>query len=245
MPASAAAPSATEEKKRKKEKKSSEPEPEFYISPEEKAKAFEETKHLFSLSNKKKSKKRMAAGENAHGLENEAEDDQYHKYLEVALGQGDHFQILDRVYKQIQEKNPEFGNRKKHMMSAPHVARVGTTKTCWVNFVDHCNKMNRDYKHVLSFVLSELGTDGSLDGKNQLIIKGKYTSKKLESILKKYIGMYVACNDCRSPNTVLERDHINKLYFVICKSCGSKRSVAAIKTGYHAVKKGERYKSRQ
>ena len=125
------------------------------------------------------------------------------------------------------------------MMSAPHVARVGTTKTCWVNFVDHCNKMNRDYKHVLSFVLSELGTDGSLDGKNQLIIKGKYTSKKLESILKKYIGMYVACNDCRSPNTVLERDHINKLYFVICKSCGSRRSVAAIKTGYHAVKKGE------
>lgn len=86
MPASAAAPSATEEKKRKKEKKSSEPEPEFYISPEEKAKAFEETKHLFSLSNKKKSKKRMAAGENAHGLENEAEDDQYHKYLEVVLG---------------------------------------------------------------------------------------------------------------------------------------------------------------
>ena len=62
---------------------------------------------------------------------------------------------------------------------------------------------------------------------------------------EKYIGMYVACNDCRSPNTVLERDHINKLYFVICKSCGSKRSVAAIKTGYHAVKKGERYKSRQ
>lgn len=81
-----AAPPATEEKKRKKEKKTSEPEPEFYISPEEKAKAFEETKDLFSLSNKKKSKKRTAAGENPHGLENEAEDDQYHKYLEVAFG---------------------------------------------------------------------------------------------------------------------------------------------------------------
>lgn len=39
--------------------------------------------------------------------------------------------------------------------------------------------MNRDYKHVLSFVLSELGTEGSLDGKNQLIIKGRYVNKKL------------------------------------------------------------------
>ena len=130
-------------------------------------------------------------------------------------------------------------------MSLPQVARVGTTKTCWINFVDHCNKMNREYKHVLSFVLSELGTDGSFDGKNQLIIKGRYTDKKLASILKKYISIYVACNMCNSPNTVLERDHITTLYFVQCNSCGCRRSVAAIKSGYHAIGRGERNKSRQ
>lgn len=83
--AAAATPSATEEKKRKKEKKPSESEPEFYISPEEREKAFEETKNLFSLSNKKKSKKRMTAGENSHGLANEVEDSQYQKYLEVGF----------------------------------------------------------------------------------------------------------------------------------------------------------------
>lgn len=152
---------------------------------------------------------------------------------------------MDRVYEKIQENNPELTAAKKYTMSVPQVARVGTTKTCWINFVDHCNRMNRDYKHVLSFVLSELGTEGSLDGKNQLIIKGRYVNKKLESILKKYISIYVACSMCHSPNTVLERDHVNKLYFVLCKNCGCKRSVAAIKSGYHAVSKGDRYKSRQ
>ena len=145
----------------------------------------------------------------------------------------------------IQEHNPDLSREKKQTMSVPQVARIGSTKTCWINFVDHCNKMNRDYKHFLSFVLSELGTDGSLDAKNQLIIKGKYVNKKLESILKKYIATYVACNMCRSPNTILERDHVTKLYFVNCKNCGCKRSVAAIKSGYHAISKGERYKSRQ
>ena len=175
----------------------------------------------------------------------ETAGDQYYKYIDVVFSSICDPQILDRVYQQIQANNPEFGNHKKYTMSLPQVARIGTTKTCWINFVDHCNKMNREYKHVLSFVLSELGTDGSLDGKNQLIIKGRYTNKKLESILKKYIGIYVACSVCHSPNTILERDHINKLNFVTCCSCGSKRSVAAIKTGYHAVKKGERYKSRQ
>ena len=154
-------------------------------------------------------------------------------------------QMLDRVYEKIQDNNPEIAVAKKYSMPIPQVARIGTTKTCWINFVDHCNRMNRDYKHFLSFVLSELGTDGSLDAKNQLVIKGKYTSKKLESILKKYIGVYVACNMCHSPNTTLERDHVTKLYFVNCKNCGCKRSVAAIKTGYHAVSKGERHKSRQ
>lgn len=152
---------------------------------------------------------------------------------------------MDRLYERIHAHNPDIGSSKKYTMSVPQVARVGSRKTCWINFVDHCQRMNRDHKHVLSFVLSELGTEGSLDGKNQLIIKGKYINKKLESLLKKYIGIYVACSMCHSPNTILERDPVTKLYFMHCQNCDSKRSVAAIKSGYHAVAKGERYKSRQ
>ena len=152
---------------------------------------------------------------------------------------------MERLYDRIHAHNPELGTVKKTVMSLPQVARIGTTKTCWINFVDHCQRMNRDHKHVLSFVLSELGTEGSLDGKNQLIIRGKYTNKKFESLLKNYIGIYVACSMCNSSNTLLERDPVTKLYFVHCQSCDCKRSVAAIKSGYHAVSKGERHKSRQ
>lgn len=65
VPAAAVAPVETVEKKEKKAKKVAEPEPEFYIPLEEREKAFEETKHLFDPSIKKKSKKRATAGEGA------------------------------------------------------------------------------------------------------------------------------------------------------------------------------------
>ena len=39
---------------------------------------------------------------------------------------------------------------------------VGTTRTCWANFVEYCNILHRETKHVMSFILAELGVDGTL-----------------------------------------------------------------------------------
>ena len=44
---------------------------------------------------------------------------------------------------------------------------------------------------------------------------------------------YVTCKTCRSPDTELNKGE-NRLYFVTCNSCGSRRSVTAIKTGFSA-----------
>ena len=42
----------------------------------------------------------------------------------------------------------------------------------------------------MSFLMAELGTIGSVDGNNQLIIKGVFQQKNVESVLKKYISEY-------------------------------------------------------
>lgn len=44
---------------------------------------------------------------------------------------------------------------------------------------------------------------------------------------------YVTCKTCKSPNTELSKGE-NRLYFVQCNSCGSRRTVTAIKTGFSA-----------
>ena len=58
------------------------------------------------------------------------------------------------------------------VIKPPQVMRVGKKRTAFANFVEIANKMNRQPKHLLQFLLAELGTKGAIDGSNQLIIKG-------------------------------------------------------------------------
>ena len=46
----------------------------------------------------------------------------------------------------------------------------------------------------------------------------------------------------RNPETSLTRDSVTRLYFIQCESCGSRRSVAPIKTGFHATNRTDRRK---
>jgi translation initiation factor 2 subunit 2 len=41
----------------------------------------------------------------------------------------------------------------------------------------------------MAFSLTELGTSGSVDGSFRLVIKGRFTPKQIESVIKHYISM--------------------------------------------------------
>ena len=97
----------------------------------------------------------------------------------------------------------------------------------------------------MSFFLAELGTTGSIDGSERFLIRGKYPPKYVENLLRKYITEYVKCVMCNSLETELHRDAESRLFFLNCKSCGSQRSVAPIKAGFHATARGERKKARE
>lgn len=90
-----------------------------------------------------------------------------------------------------------------------------------------------------------MGTDGSVDSKGRFIIKGKYTATSLESLIRKYLENYVQCPICKNYDTKLVKDPTSRLMFVQCESCGSSRSVTAIKSGFHATLKADRKKARQ
>ena len=126
---------------------------------------------------------------------------------------------------------------------------VGTKKTLWTNFQEICSMMRRSPDHVFQFMMAELGTEGSIDGNQRLVIRGKFVPRYIESLLRKYVGEYVICQMCRSYNTTLKRDQTSRLYFVECVpaeqssekgGCGSSRSVATIRAGYHAQTRADR-----
>ena len=152
--------------------------------------------------------------------------------------------LLDRVVDILTSNNPDLIEKKRRNMKPPQLTRVGTKKTLWVNYQEICSMMQRPPEHVFQFFMAELGTEGSIDGSQRLVIRGKYVPKYIESLLRKYIVEYVTCQMCRSPNTELTKDSSTRLQFVNCKDCGSNRSVAAIRTGYHATSRADRRAAR-
>lgn len=71
---------------------------------------------------------------------------------------------------------------------AAQVAREGTKKTVFTNYMELCKAMNRQPEHVQLFLLAELGTSGSLDGQSRLIVKGRFQPKAFEGVLRRYVN---------------------------------------------------------
>lgn len=168
-------------------------------------------------------------------------------------------QLLGRFYSQLYASHPGLsGNAKKrYTIPPPSMLRDGNKRSIFANVADICKKMRRSPEHVIQFLFAELGTTGSVDASSRLVIKGRFQQKQIESVLRRYIGRllllpklpesltwadprhflttveYVTCKTCKSPDTLLEKD--NRLYFVTCNSCQSRRSVASITSGYKAL----------
>ena len=69
-------------------------------------------------------------------------------------------ELLNIVFGIMREKNPEMssGKKKTLVMKPPQVARAGSKKTAFANFAEICRLLKRQPKHVLQFLMAELGT---------------------------------------------------------------------------------------
>ncbi|XP_055533798.1 eukaryotic translation initiation factor 2 subunit 2 isoform X2 [Wyeomyia smithii] len=192
----------------------------------------------FSMKKKKKKKKDLTELMEAEEAAREEEKENVDEHSTTWAGSDRDYtydELLQRVFEIILDKNPDMagGRKPKFVMRPPQVLRVGTKKTSFANFTEICKTLHRQPKHLLDFLLAELGTSGSVDGNSQLIIKGRFQPKQIENVLRRYIKEYVTCHTCRSPETLLQKD--TRLFFLQCESCGSRCSVASIKSGFQAV----------
>lgn len=143
--------------------------------------------------------------------------------------------LLQRFFNQLSQKNPDhaLSGTKSYKIPPPQCMREGNRKTVFANIADICKRMKRTEEHVTAYLFAELGTNGSVDGSRRLVIKGRFQQKQIENVVRKYIIEYVTCKTCKSPDTELNKGE-NRLYFITCNNCGSRRSVTAIKTGFSA-----------
>ena len=139
--------------------------------------------------------------------------------------------LVDRVFTFLSANKTD--EKKTLLLPPPRVYREGKKKSIWSNFAVTCSNMNRPMDHVNAFICAELGTTASIDGNNRLVIRDSFQPKQVQKVLRNYIKEYVMCKNCGKPDTRLVKE--NRMYFVHCNSCDSKKAVGTIKKGFEAV----------
>lgn len=79
--------------------------------------------------------------------------------------------LLERINQLLRDKNPglaEGGKAKRE--EDPHVTKLGTTKTTWLNFDSMSQSIDRKHDHLMNFIATELGVEVSLGPENNMII---------------------------------------------------------------------------
>lgn len=143
--------------------------------------------------------------------------------------------LLNRVFSKLYNNNPELAQKRDKVRLKPvEVSKEGTKKTVFSNFASLCKELNRDKEHLMSFILSELCADGSIDGTERLIIRGKYPPSAIEKIVRNYINQYVLCPGCKSIDTFIDKDKTTRITFLRCNICQASMSIKPIIQGYRA-----------
>lgn len=143
--------------------------------------------------------------------------------------------LIQRAFSYLSKNNPELTQRpSKTSLQPPQIVREGTRKTVVTNFASLCKELNRDTDHLMSYMLSELSIDGSIDGTNRLILRGKFSPSSIESVARRYIYEYVMCRGCKCLETLIEKDKATRLTFLKCNLCQSSVTIKPIVTGFRA-----------
>lgn len=136
--------------------------------------------------------------------------------------------LLSRIFQQ----HVSVENRKRIIIKPPIVKKIGPKRTLLENFQEIASKLHRRDDLLKNFLDSELGITSSVTGSNCLILSGKFSQTHIENVLKRFVKDFVLCQECHSAETLLQKD--NRLTFLHCDACGSKRSIVQPKPGFKA-----------
>ncbi|ONI30886.1 hypothetical protein PRUPE_1G279600 [Prunus persica] len=140
-------------------------------------------------------------------------------------------ELLDRVFNILRdrESNLELArDRRRIVLRPPQVLREGTDRTVFVNFIDECKMMYREPNHVMTFLLTELGRSGSLDGQQR-----RWQAMAANGGGGRWPAAVAGGGSLAARYDWLDMDMWHKCLFSLkCEKCGSKRSVAQIKADF-------------
>lgn len=146
-------------------------------------------------------------------------------------GSEEYTKLLDRAKSKLPHET-EVHERLK--IPEPDVMVEGKT-TVIRNIVDIAGIIRRDPQHMFGYLLRELGTAGTLEGKRAML-KGAVSFAQISDRLSRYIDEYVTCTECNRPDTRIVKD--GRVQILVCETCGAHRPVRVRKASKQETSKG-------
>jgi translation initiation factor 2 subunit 2 len=134
--------------------------------------------------------------------------------------------MVDWDYKKLltraKEKLPKISeSRMRFQLPQLDIFFEGKT-TVFKNFADVAATIRREQQHLFAYLLKELGTAGTIDGK-RAIFKGRVPEDKVKHRVDDYISTFVLCEECKRPDTKFVREE--RVLMLACEACGARRPV--------------------
>ncbi len=130
----------------------------------------------------------------------------------------DYLAMLDRGKEQLPETTEQ---HERFELPPLDIIQEGKI-TIFKNFIDVTDKLRRDPQHVLQFLLKELGTPGSIEGR-RVVFKAKINPQHIDEKIKDYTETYVICSECGRPDTHMEKE--DRVFILVCEACGARRPI--------------------
>ncbi len=127
--------------------------------------------------------------------------------------------MLDRVYSKVPVK---LGGGERFVPPKPQIVYI-PGKTIIKNFSEITDKLRREPRLLMRYLLKELAAPGSIDDTGALVIHGKFSASAINVLLNRFIKTYVICPNCGRPDTVLKKK--GKVWILVCEACGAEQPV--------------------
>ena len=130
----------------------------------------------------------------------------------------DYESLLDRAKKKLPHT---LESHDRFQVPEPDVMIEGKT-TVIRNFGDIVDALRREPDHLLGYLLRELGTAGTLEGR-RAVFKGEVATAQVADRITSYVDEYVLCSECNRPDTKIVKD--GRILILVCETCGAHRPV--------------------